>query len=71
MLVGGIPFKSNKSLLAEARRLGQHRTDEKAIKAALEEYVRSLRQRRILRLFGTIDFDPEYDYKADRQRKRT
>jgi hypothetical protein len=58
MFVGGLPFKSNKSLLAEARRLGQHRTDEKAIKAALGEYVRLLRQRRILRLFGTIDFDP-------------
>jgi len=58
MFVGGIPFKSNKSLLAEAGRLGQHRTDEEAIEAALGEYVRLLRQRRILSFFGTIDFDP-------------
>jgi hypothetical protein len=28
------------------------------------------KQRRILKLFGTIDFDPEYDYKAERRRKR-
>jgi hypothetical protein len=51
--------------------LGQHRTDENAIKATSEEYVQLLRQSRILRLFGTIDFDPEYDYKAERLRKRT
>src|SRR5258708_453123 len=28
------------------------------------------RQRRILELFGTIDFDPDYDYKAARNRRQ-
>jgi hypothetical protein len=28
------------------------------------------RQRRIIKLFGTIDYDPAYDYKAERRRKR-
>ena len=65
-----IPFKLEKSLLAEARRLGGHRTDEDAIKAALKEYVRLLKQRRILSIFRAVDFDPEYDYKAERLRKR-
>jgi len=69
-LVRGIHFKIDKSLLEDARRLGKHRTNEHAIQAALEEYVRLLRQSRILSTFGTVDFDPEYDYKAERRRKR-
>jgi len=28
------------------------------------------KQRRILAAFGTFDFDPTYDYKAERRRKR-
>ena len=28
-------------------------------------------QRKILEAFGTFDFDPEYDYKAARGKKRT
>jgi hypothetical protein len=39
---------------------------EKAIAAS-----RLQEQRRILELFGTVDFDPEYDYKAARRKKRS
>jgi hypothetical protein len=28
-------------------------------------------QRKILEAFGTFDFDPEYDYKAARRKKRS
>jgi hypothetical protein len=52
------------------RRLGVHRSNVEAVNAALEEYVRRHKQRRILEAFGTIDFDPEYDHKAERRRKR-
>jgi hypothetical protein len=38
--------------------------------AALEEYIRWRKKMGILELFGTLDFDPEYDYKAERRRKR-
>jgi hypothetical protein len=37
---------------------------------ALEEYIRHRKQLRILEDFGTVDFDPEYDYKAQRGRKQ-
>ena len=57
-------------LIEEARRTGGHRTKEEAVTAALEEYIRRHKQQRILAAFGTVDFDPEYDYKAERQRKR-
>ena len=55
-------------LIEEARRVGKHRTKKEAVTAALKAYVRRRKQLRILDLFGTIDFDPKYDYKAERSR---
>jgi len=57
-------------LLAEAQRAGRHRTKKETVTAALMEYVAKRKQRRILSLFGTIDYDPNYDYKRERTRKR-
>lgn len=57
-------------LIAEAKRLGRHRTKKEAVNAALDEYVRRRKQQKIIRLFGTIDYDENYDYKAERKRKR-
>jgi Arc/MetJ family transcription regulator len=57
-------------LIEEARKTGGHKTKKEAVTRALEEYVRRHRQLRILDSFGTVDFDPSYDYKAERRRKR-
>jgi Arc/MetJ family transcription regulator len=57
-------------LIEEARRTGGHRTREEAVTTALEEHIRRHKQQKILAAFGTFDFDPEYDYKAERRRKR-
>jgi Arc/MetJ family transcription regulator len=57
-------------LIEEARRSGGHRTKKEAVTKALEEYVRRRKQLAVLEDFGTVDFDPEYDYKAERNRKR-
>jgi Arc/MetJ family transcription regulator len=57
-------------LIEEARRLGEHKTKREAVTTALEEYIRNRKQLRILQDFGTVDFDPSYDYKAERRRKR-
>jgi len=53
-------------LIAEAATLGKHRTKKEAVTQALTDYVRHLRQERILDLFGRIDLDPSYDYKRQR-----
>jgi Arc/MetJ family transcription regulator len=58
-------------LIEEARRAGRHKTKKDAVTAALAEYVQRRKQLRILKAFGTVDFDPEYDYKAERRRKRS
>jgi Arc/MetJ family transcription regulator len=57
-------------LLAEAQKMGRHRTKRETVNAALAEYVRRRKQQRLLGLFGTIDFDPAYCYKLERAGKR-
>ena len=55
------------ALIEEARQIGQHLTKKAAVTAALEEYIQRRKQLEIIDLFGTVDFNPEYDYKASRQ----
>lgn len=57
-------------LIEEARRVGRHKTKREAVSAALAEYVKRRKQIRILDAFGTIDFDPKYNHKVERKRKR-
>ncbi|HVI06975.1 MAG TPA: type II toxin-antitoxin system VapB family antitoxin [Candidatus Binatia bacterium] len=57
-------------LIEEARKAGGHKTKKEAVTTALEQYVRRNKQLAILDAFGTVDFDPSYDYKAERNRKR-
>ncbi len=56
-------------LIEEARRLGGQRTKKDAVTAALREYIQRRKQLAILDAFGTVDFDPQYDYKAERRDK--
>ena len=58
------------NLISQARKLGKHRTKKEAVNAALDEYVRRRKQLEIVSLFGTIDYDENYDYKRERKRKR-
>ena len=55
-------------LLSEAQRVGGHRTKKATVTEALEEYIQHRKQARILELFGTLEFDPKYDYKKQRRR---
>jgi Arc/MetJ family transcription regulator len=55
-------------LIEAARRAGRHRTKKEAVTAALKEYIERRRRLRILKLFGTVEVDPTYDYKAERHR---
>ena len=59
----------NQKLLAQAKRAGKHRTKKEAVNAALAEYVQRRNQLGIIELFGTIDYDEDYDYKAQRKKR--
>ncbi len=57
-------------LIEEAQRTGKHKTKKAAVTAALEEYIRHRKQVQVLSQFGTIDYDPRYNYKSERRRRR-
>ncbi|MEM8642413.1 MAG: type II toxin-antitoxin system VapB family antitoxin [Cyanobacteria bacterium P01_G01_bin.54] len=55
-------------LLQEALALSKEQTTaDELISAMLHEYIQRQKQRQIFDLFGTIDYDPSYDYKQQRQ----
>ena len=57
------------TLIVEAQKVGHHRTKKDAVTQALVEYIQRHKQSEITELFGKIDFAPDYDPKALRNRK--
>lgn len=55
------------NLLEEAKNLGGHLSKTDAVREALKEYVRMCKRRKLVDLFGSVDWDPDYDYKAERR----
>lgn len=55
-------------LLTEALRVGGHRTKKATVTEALQEYIARRKQQQVVEVFGKIDVDPAYDYKAQRRR---
>jgi Arc/MetJ family transcription regulator len=55
-------------LLAEAQRIGGKATKKATVTEALEEYINRRKQARVTELFGTVAYDPRYDYKKQRRR---
>lgn len=55
-------------LIQEALQLGGHRTKRAVVNEALQEYVQRRKQLKVAELFGTIEYDDDYDYKKQRRR---
>ena len=55
-------------LLERALAVGGERTKTAAVTRALEEYVARRAQKRVLELFGSLEWDTAYDYKGERSR---
>ncbi|HHD63152.1 MAG TPA: type II toxin-antitoxin system VapB family antitoxin [Desulfobulbaceae bacterium] len=53
-------------LIEEAKNIGRHRTKKAAVTEALQEYIQKRKQSEILRIFNTIEYDQDYDYKKQR-----
>jgi hypothetical protein len=51
-------------LLARAHEIGGERTKKATVTRALEEYIARREQASLADLFGTLDWDADYDYKA-------
>ena len=55
-------------LLEQAKKVGGHRTKKAAVIEALEEYIQAHKQKKLIELFGTVNYDERYDYKAQRKK---
>ncbi|MFC2159128.1 type II toxin-antitoxin system VapB family antitoxin [Actinomycetota bacterium] len=61
-------FILSDKLVIEAKKIGNHKTKEEAVSAALKQYIINKRQLKIVKLFGKIKFDEDYDHKIARIR---
>jgi hypothetical protein len=55
-------------LIQRALEVSGERTKKAAVTKALEEFIARRRQRRLVELFGKLEWDETYDYKAERDR---
>jgi hypothetical protein len=55
-------------LINRALALSGERTKKAAVTKALIEFIARREQRQALELFGQLEWDGEYDYKAERSR---
>jgi Arc/MetJ family transcription regulator len=56
-------------LLAKALKVGGLKTKKATVNEALAEYVRHRQQQEVVKLFGTVEFVPGFDYKAERKKR--
>jgi Arc/MetJ family transcription regulator len=56
-------------LLAKAKRIGGFRTKKDAVNEALSEFVRRREQRDVADLFGSVDFESDFDHKKLRSKR--
>lgn len=57
----------DEALLNEAQILGNKKTKRETVNEALEEYIQRRKQKEILKFFGKVDLDPNYDHKKERK----
>lgn len=58
----------NQELLNEALEVSGLKTKKDTVNLALKEFIDRRKQLEILKLFGKMDPDPDYDYKKGRNR---
>jgi hypothetical protein len=56
-------------LISQALEVSGERTKKAAVTKALQEFIARRRQKRVLELFGKLEWDTAYDYKAERKRE--
>lgn len=61
-----ITLDINDDLLQEAINLSPDMTIEATIENALQAYLEKQKRLKIIDLFGTIDYEPEYSHKQQR-----
>ncbi|NCO66611.1 MAG: DUF2191 domain-containing protein [Candidatus Aquicultor secundus] len=57
----------DQQLLEEAQKLGGKKTKKDTVNEALVEYIQRRKQKKIVSLFGQVEYEPDYDYKRERE----
>lgn len=57
----------DQKLLEEAQKLGGKKTKKDTVNEALVEYIQRRKQKKIVALFGQVEYEPDYDYKRERE----
>jgi hypothetical protein len=53
-------------LIEDALTIGNHKTKKAVVTEALQEYIKRRKQLSIIKLFNSIDYDEDFDYKKQR-----
>jgi hypothetical protein len=56
----------DENLLLDALKAGNFKTKKDTVNEALREFIQRRKQAEIIKLFGSIDFDPKYNHKRGR-----
>ena len=59
-------LKIDNNLIKEALKLSKHDNENVVIQEALQEFIQKRQQLMITELFGTIDYEDDYNYKQQR-----
>jgi Arc/MetJ family transcription regulator len=59
----------DEKLLADALKVGDLKTKKATVNEALREFIQRRKQTQILKLFGSIEVDQNYDHKKGRARR--
>lgn len=57
----------NEKLVSKAMRLAYLKTKKEAVNLALEGFVNRREQLKVMELFGTVEYEADYDYKAQKK----
>ncbi len=57
-------------LLDRAFRISGEPTKKAAVTRALREFIARRQRKRVAELFGKLEWDPAFDYKSERSRRR-
>ena len=56
----------DENLLKTAKNIANLKTKKETVNLALEEFIQRREQIKIIELFGTVEYDEDYDYKKQR-----
>jgi Arc/MetJ family transcription regulator len=56
-------------LIERALKVSGEKTKKAAVTRALEEFIARRGQKRLVELMGKLEWDPAFDYKAERSRR--